>query len=162
MRPEEREALRSRFDFRCGYCGVSETEVGAELTLDHYQPRSRGGDEEPANQVYCCFTCNSFKGDVWAPHSPGRILHPLHDPLSEHLAERPDGTLEGLTETGRFHITRLHLNRPALVAHRLARSRHVELDRAIGEALRTQEELRRRVEELEKAVAAAERRLTSL
>ena len=35
MRPEEREALRRRFHFRCGYCGVSETDGGAELTVDH-------------------------------------------------------------------------------------------------------------------------------
>jgi 5-methylcytosine-specific restriction endonuclease McrA len=67
MKPEEREALRSRFDFRCGYCGVREADAGAELTVDHFQPRSRSGADDPTNWVYCCFTCNTHKSDVWAP-----------------------------------------------------------------------------------------------
>src|ERR1051326_6501310 len=99
MRPDEREALRHRFGFRCGYSGVSESDVGAELTVDHFQPRSRDGPEEPANRVYSCFNCNVNKGDVWAPDSPQRILHPLNDDLSEHIAEQPDGMLE----IGRAH-----------------------------------------------------------
>jgi 5-methylcytosine-specific restriction endonuclease McrA len=64
MRPEEREVLRRRFDFRCGYCGVSENDVGAELTVDHYHPRSRNGPDEPANWVYSCFACNTHKGGL--------------------------------------------------------------------------------------------------
>jgi hypothetical protein len=40
MREEQREALRHRFGFRCGYCGVAERDVGAELTVDHFQPRT--------------------------------------------------------------------------------------------------------------------------
>jgi hypothetical protein len=36
MRPEIRDALRQRYGFRCGYCGVRETDAGARLTLDHF------------------------------------------------------------------------------------------------------------------------------
>jgi hypothetical protein len=162
MRREDREALRRRFNFRCGYCGVSEREVGAELTVDHFQPCSRGGADERANWVYSCFTCNNHKSDVWASDSRQRILHPLRDRPARHIAEQPDGTLIGLTETGRFHIAQLQLNRPPLIAHRLARRRQVELEQALKEALHLQEELRRRIEALEEAVAAAERRLSSL
>ena len=43
MRQDERETLQRRFQFRCGYCGVSERDAGAELTVDHFQPRSQGG-----------------------------------------------------------------------------------------------------------------------
>jgi hypothetical protein len=35
MRLDDREALRRRFAFRCGYCDVSEEDVGAELTVLH-------------------------------------------------------------------------------------------------------------------------------
>ncbi len=162
MRPEERTALRRRFDFRCGYCGVSETDMGAELTVDHYRPRSRDGVHEPANWVYCCFACNNNKSNVWAPDSPQRILHPLNDNLSEHIAEQPDGTLVGLTATGRFHIEQLHLNRLPLIAHRLSRRREAELTQTLSELLRQQGELRQHIEALEQAVAEAERRLSSL
>jgi len=88
-------------------------DVGAVLTTDHFQPTSRGGAEAPANWVYCCFACNIAKGDYWQPDSLQRILHPLHDNLSEHIMEQEDGTLHGLTSTGHFHIAQLRLNRPA-------------------------------------------------
>jgi hypothetical protein len=161
MKPEEREALRSRFDFRCGYCGVREADAGAELTVDHFQPRSRSGADDPTNWVYCCFTCNTHKSDVWAPGSAHRILHPLDDDLSSHMAECAEGTLAGLTETGKFHIQQLQLNRPALVAHRLARKRQEVLTQRLDALLQQQDELRRQVEGLEQAVAEAERRLAS-
>jgi len=67
MTPQQRLAVRERFGFRCGYCGVHESQEGAELTIDHYQPRSRGGTDEPDNLVYCCHACNSHKGDYWQP-----------------------------------------------------------------------------------------------
>jgi HNH endonuclease len=162
MRLEDREALRRRFAFRCGYCGVSESDIGAELTVDHFQPRSRDGPDEPASWVYSSFNCNNHKSDVWAPDSPLRILHLLNDRLSEQIAEQPDGTVTGLTETGRFHVEQIQLNRPPLIAHRLARRREVELRQALEEALRQQEGLRQRVAALEQAVAEAERRLSSL
>lgn len=33
MRADERDALHVRFVFRCGYCGIRETDVGAPLTM---------------------------------------------------------------------------------------------------------------------------------
>jgi HNH endonuclease len=145
MRSDEREALRVRFAFRCGYCGVSETDVGAELTVDHFHPRSRGGPDEIDNWIYCCHACNEFKGDYWGPESARRILHPLRDNLAEHLAERDDGTLEALTESGAFHVQKLHLNRSNLVAHRRER-------RQMEAALQMQESVLERLQQLEQLV----------
>lgn len=121
MRPEDRLALRQRFGFRCGYCGVHENEIGAELTADHFQPRSRGGSEAPDNLVYCCHACNEFKADHWEEAAPERILHPLRDNYAEHFQLDDDGRLRALTETGTFHLERLRLNRPQLVTVRLRR-----------------------------------------
>jgi hypothetical protein len=123
MRQDQRETLRQRFQFRCGYCGVSERDAGAELTVDHFQPGSRGGRHESANWVYCCHACNEFKGDFWQPESTERILHPVDDDLSVHVVEQEDGTLVGLTSTGAFHVARLHLNRRPLVEYRRERQR---------------------------------------
>nr|WP_309685943.1 HNH endonuclease signature motif containing protein [Armatimonas sp.] len=119
LSPTELQALRQLYRFRCGYCGVSETEAGAQLTVDHFQPRSAQGADSLENSVYCCPACNTFKGAYWNPGGVRRILHPIHDLEETHLEALPDGTMRGLTETGEFHLQRLHLNRPALVAHRL-------------------------------------------
>jgi hypothetical protein len=156
MNAAERAALRQLYDFCCGYCGVSETDVGAELTTDHFQPPSRDGEDTPENWVYCCFACNNAKGDYWQPDSTQRILHPLRDNPSEHVAEQEDGTLIGLTETARFHIQQLRLNRPALVSHRLENRRrasevahHVQVLQNLAEAQREIRRLRQRLEQLE-------------
>src|SRR5487761_763324 len=109
MRPEEREALRRRFGFRCGYCSVGEADAGSELTVDHFQPRSQGGSDTSDNWVYSCHACNEFKGDWWRPESSRRILHPERDELARHIAEGKDGSLRPLTEMGAFQIERLRL-----------------------------------------------------
>jgi hypothetical protein len=121
---------------------VSETQVGAELTIDHFQPLSHGGSNDPDNWVYACHACNEFKGNYWREETTRRILHPLRDTLSDHMLERSDGVLDALTETGAFHIERLNLNRASLVAHRREY-------RLIGAALHAQNQLQRRLERIE-------------
>lgn len=142
MRPDERETLRRCFDFRCGYCGVSEKDVGAELTVDHYHPRSKGGLHDAENWVYCCHACNEFKADWWEIDTPRRILHPIRDDMAAHVLELDDGSLRALSETAVFHVERLHLNRLQLVAFR-----H---ERRLREAeCRTQDHLVERLRNLE-------------
>lgn len=118
MNPRERDALRVRFQNSCGYCGILETDVGGELTVDHFQPRSRDGLDDRSNWVYCCHVCNEYKGNYWQPNAVCRILHPLNDVIDDNIRLSSDGTLIGLTETGAFHIEHLRLNRAALVVHR--------------------------------------------
>ena len=145
MRQDARETLRERFQFRCGYCEVRERDVGAELTVDHFQPRSQGGMDEADNWVYCCHACNEFKGDCWQPDSSQRILHPFRDDVATHTVEQEDGTLRAISETGAFHIERLHLNRGPLVAYRRER-------RLLEAAHLTQARLLERLRRLEQQV----------
>jgi hypothetical protein len=145
MNPGERKALRRRFHFRSGYCGVRESDVGAELTVDHFHPRARGGADTEENWVYCCHACNEFKGEWWRPRSMRRILYPLRDRMANHVAEREDGTLVGTTSTGRFHIERLRLNRDSLVACRRER-------RLLDDARQRQTGLLRQARNLEREV----------
>ncbi len=49
--------LRDRYV--CQYCGVA---GDSHMTVDHVQPRSRGGKSEWANLVASCSTCNARKG----------------------------------------------------------------------------------------------------
>ena len=110
----------------CGYCGTSEVDVGGALTVDHYEPVSAGGNDSDENLVYACVRCNLYKGDYFpdaAARAAGQIiLHPLRDNVSLHFRENEwSGELEPLTETGRFHIAQLHLNRRQLVVGRQRR-----------------------------------------
>jgi hypothetical protein len=116
--------VRRRFDGRCGYCGVSESDTGGLLTVDHFLPLSAGGDDSDANLIYACFRCNTYKGDWHASDNDlrqdHRLLHPLLDSVAQHLREVPEsGHLEPSTPRGRFHIALLRLNRPELVEYRL-------------------------------------------
>jgi hypothetical protein len=115
---EDRLRLRQLYVFRCGYCGITEIDVGGELTEDHFHPVARGGSNALENIVYACHICNTHKKDYWNPDGIERILHPLNDDLTIHLRMEEDGAISGLTGTGAFHIRRLHLNRPGLVAYR--------------------------------------------
>lgn len=152
MRAADRESLRTQYAFQCGYCGIREVDAGAELTVDHFQPRSKGGSDALENLVYCCPACNEFKGDYWQPGSPRRILHPLRDNLTEHFILTDEGTLHPLTETGDLHIARLHLNRRELVLHRREQRALAEDRAAQRAALDRLLQLERRIEVLESQI----------
>jgi hypothetical protein len=158
---------RQSYGYRCGYCGVHEEEIGSELEIDHFQPRVAGGGEEAENLVYCCSTCNRLKANFWPATNPAetqqRLLHPQRDALQSHLHEEKDGLLVALTATGAFHIDRLRLNRPPLVALRRARQRTLQVQNAFASAQEEVTQLRARValleEELEKVLTQLSRLL---
>ena len=69
----KRQDIFERDGYRCVYCGlVHEPDA---LSVDHVQPRMRGGDGSPGNLVTACRGCNTIKG--------GR-------PLATFLAEEPE------------------------------------------------------------------------
>ena len=145
MRRTTLHTLRQIYAFRCGYCGVSETDAGATLTVDHFQPRAAQGADSLENLVYCCHACPAFKGDYWNPEAVERVLHPLNDGLETHLQEAVDGQVVGLTPTGVFHVEKLWLNRPALVAYRAEKRRLTRVTGAIEEIFELLERIERRV-----------------
>ena len=55
-----REQVFARDDYRCVYCG--QVFAQEELTVDHVQPRVRGGDRSGGNLVTACGGCNTRKG----------------------------------------------------------------------------------------------------
>ncbi len=147
-----RESVRALYDFRCGYCGVTETESGGQLEIDHFLPRSHGGKDTLDNLVYACPTCNRFKGDYWPvlEASPDlMLLHPQQDDLFVHVRLLPDGRLIGLTKRGWFHIQRLRLNRAQLIELRLQRANEQRLRQTLELNQRANARLREYVRELE-------------
>lgn len=61
-----RERIFRRDQYRCVYC--DEVFPPEELSLDHVEPRMRGGDSSEGNLVTCCLACNRAKGGkaAWA------------------------------------------------------------------------------------------------
>jgi hypothetical protein len=64
--PSLRARIFARDGFRCVYCG--EVLPPEQLSLDHVQPRLRGGDSSEGNLVTACRPCNLRKGSLpaWA------------------------------------------------------------------------------------------------
>jgi len=153
---EMRRKVRAIYQFRCGYCGVSEEDSGAELEIDHHQPQSRGGSNEPENLVYCCPKCNQYKGSYWheidLPHIP--LLHPQRDDFHAHLREEDNGEIIGKTKEGSFLIQRLHLNRPELIVYRRKKRAEVQLQSELNKAKERERNLLRRIAELDAALQA--------
>ena len=122
-----RERVRRRANFACEFCGVTEADTGGRLTIDHFQPRTKGGSDSPENLLYCCVRCNQYKQDYWPTISGAPSLwNPRLEPTSRHFLELDDGTLYPLTPTGTFTLKRLRLNRPPLVAYRLSKRQRAE------------------------------------
>ncbi len=114
-----REQVRHRAHCACEFCGVSEIDTGGLLTIDHFQPRSKGGTDDDENLIYACAPCNQYKNDYWASEAADQQLwNPRQDPAHQHFVELDDGQLTALTPTGIFTIRRLRLNRSQLVAAR--------------------------------------------
>jgi 5-methylcytosine-specific restriction endonuclease McrA len=62
IRTERRHAIYRRDDYRCAYCGHRFKSQLSRLTLDHVQPRAKGGSNRNSNLVTCCDDCNLAKG----------------------------------------------------------------------------------------------------
>ena len=56
-----RRNLFKRDEYKCQYCGKQPG--SEELTIDHVQPRSRGGVSSWDNCVLACINCNKRKAD---------------------------------------------------------------------------------------------------
>jgi len=94
--PVSRRGVLRRDSHRCAYCGK------AASTIDHVQPRSRGGLDTWENLVACCLRCNNIKSDrtpaemSWslrfvpkAPHGMGWVVRGVEQPQpvwDEYLA----------------------------------------------------------------------------
>lgn len=55
--PVSRRGVLRRDQYRCAYCQRSAN------TIDHVQPKSRGGKDTWENLVACCLKCNNKKSD---------------------------------------------------------------------------------------------------
>jgi len=124
--------VRQEAHFACEFCGVTETDTGGELTVDHFRPQTKGGTDDLDNLLYSCHRCNQYKADYWPARPDDPVLwNPRQEPLETHLLILTDGMLYPVTPTGAFTLKRLRLNRPPLVAYRLRKHHHTEEQRLL-------------------------------
>lgn len=57
----KRRAIYERDGGKCGYCG--KTISFKRHTIDHIQPRTRGGNNNNQNLITSCMACNQRKGN---------------------------------------------------------------------------------------------------
>jgi 5-methylcytosine-specific restriction endonuclease McrA len=77
-------ALFQRDRYLCAYCG--KVHKSSELTRDHYQPVSKGGQDTWMNVLSACKDCNSMKSDLLpGQRLPNRMPGPQGNGLFEPL-----------------------------------------------------------------------------
>ncbi len=130
--PDVRKGVRLRANSSCEFCGVSEQDSGGQLTIDHFQPLSKGGNDHPQNLIYCCSRCNLYNHDYFPKDSDAPMLsNPRKSEFAIHFMTLEDGKLDALDGIEKFTIKRLRLNRPPLIAWRIQRNLAIETQRLL-------------------------------
>ena len=81
------EQVRQRAGFGCEFCGVTDTDTGGQLTVDHFQPKGKKGSDNLENLIYACVRCNLYKADYFPENQFDQ------KPRSQHLTIAPKKVL---------------------------------------------------------------------
>lgn len=140
-----REALRSDFNQRCGYCDDSDKYTDPiSFHIDHFAPKSRFPALETtySNLVYACRFCNVNKKNTWIGNSPSvpnngseGFVDPCSEEYDDHLERTSEGKIIPKTPLGNFiHVQlKLYLLRHEyLWKSRLLRKRRKEIENSIS------------------------------
>jgi predicted ATP-dependent endonuclease of OLD family len=146
--------LRTDFRKHCAYCTCHEEEIGGEenFEIDHHRPKLKFQDLENdySNLYYCCHACNrrGAKGENWPTDEQiaqgFKFIDPVvEDPYEIHLEEKPNGILIERSNTGKYSIDKLRLNRDSLVRLRNRRKQMRNLlSKELKKLLKTIEKLK--------------------
>lgn len=75
--PVTRTTVLARDFYKCGYCGKKAT------TVDHIQPRSRGGQNVWMNVTAACKKCNNKKADKTLKELGWKCENRVYEPTSQ-------------------------------------------------------------------------------
>jgi CRISPR/Cas system Type II protein with McrA/HNH and RuvC-like nuclease domain len=89
-----RQRVFKRDDHQCVYCGSQK-----ELTIDHVQPRSRGGRNTWTNLVTCCSKCNHKKGNKTPEEANMKLKKKPYEPTFVNEHESLTGVWDKVKET---------------------------------------------------------------
>jgi hypothetical protein len=118
--------LRPDFQYRCAYCLTHEFYFlqGDGGEVDHHRPLNASGHDFShlrnvySNLYWTCGQCNREKGNLWpsdAEYAQGhRFLDPCVQDHDDHWDTLADGTVSAKTDTGRYTIRYIRLDRQRL------------------------------------------------
>jgi 5-methylcytosine-specific restriction endonuclease McrA len=109
-----RQLVRQRAKSRCEYCRLRQEQEPLVFHIEHITPRQHGGKDSGENLALACHHCNLHKGPNLSGLDPRtkkltRLFHPRLDDWEDHFADR-DGTIVGLSATGRTTVALLRMN----------------------------------------------------
>ncbi len=105
----------------CEYCRSPARYSVQSFSVEHIEPRSRGGSSIADNLALSCQGCNNHKYTSTTGIDPVSgetvpLFHPRKDRWRDHFTWSESGTeVLGLTPTGRATVVSLQLNREGLV-----------------------------------------------
>lgn len=121
LNAELKRFVKHRAHGCCEYCLCQVHFATQSFSVEHIDPRIRGGKTASDNLAYACQGCNNHKYDKSDGLDPITrqivpLYHPRLDSWSTHFKWSFDFTLLiGLTPTGRATIETLKLNREGVV-----------------------------------------------
>lgn len=77
-----------RDEGRCQYC--KRRVSSSQFTLDHVQPKCKGGKTSWDNVVACCYECNQKKGNKTVKESGMKLMKPVVKPSTLPYVQETD------------------------------------------------------------------------
>lgn len=111
-----RQYVAERANGYCEYCRNAAKLVGP-FSIDHIQPKSRGGSDHPDNLAFACLICNRNKYNIIEAldsltNRYVALFNPRQHRWQDHFRWNDNCTLViGITAIGRASINVLKLNR---------------------------------------------------
>jgi hypothetical protein len=111
-----RNLVRRRAGDRCEYCHADERWQFVRFTIDHIEPTSLGGSDEPENLALACRNCNERRSNATEAVDPqtgeaASLFNPRRDSWNEHFAWSEDRLhVVALTPMGRATLSLLDFN----------------------------------------------------
>lgn len=112
-----RRVVAARAKGYCEYCRCSERFATESFTIEHIQPRSKGGETVLDNLAWSCFGCNGHKHAKITAIDPVtgeniRLFNPRQQTWNNHFQWSEDFTMViGKSPCGRATVDALKLNR---------------------------------------------------
>jgi hypothetical protein len=115
MQAGTRQLVRDRAAGRCEYCRLPESADEWPFHVDHIIARVHGGGDDLENLSWSCTQCNLHKATNFASvdRVTGKrvdLFNPRGNAWSAHFRVALDGTIVGLTPTGRATVQLLNIN----------------------------------------------------
>ncbi len=117
----QRKQVYDRANLRCEYCFSPVRYAVQSLSVEHINPRAKGGHTKLDNLALACQGCNNHKYTKTQAIDPttGKsvpLYHPRQHQWHQHFTWGEDFLfIQGLTPIGRATVEVLHLNRKGVV-----------------------------------------------